>query len=149
MNSFFQTQWICTKYMLVIWNWTTREPWISLFWKSIRGEKYFWKNIHLLTTLQQIIHETKDFGNDFVIHNAMKKNQKTFFSLLFWKMKALPCTDFLENLWNDSHMKSFFGEQQNTHNIAVGIGDEIKRNTVTALATFLSRVMSRPICFRG
>lgn len=82
------------------------------FWKSFQGGKYFWKNIHLLTTLRQIIHETKDFGIDFVIHNALKKN-KTDFSLftLFRKMKALPCTDFLENLWNDSHTKSFFGEQ--------------------------------------
>lgn len=122
------------------------------FWKSFQGGKYFWKKIHLLTTLRQIIHETKDFGIDFVIHNALKKN-KTDFSLftLFRKMKALPCTDFLENLWNDSHTKSFFGEQYNTCNIAVGIGGEEgeKRNTVIALAAFLSRVMSRPICFRG
>lgn len=95
-----------------IWNWTTHEPWISLFGNHFRVENIFGKNIHLLTTLRQIIHETKDFGIDFVIHNALKKN-KTDFSLftLFRKMKALPCTDFLENLWNDSHTKSFFGEQ--------------------------------------
>lgn len=109
---FFQTQWICTKYMLVIWNWTTHEPWISLFGNHFRVKNIFGKNIHLLTTLRQIIHETKDFGIYFAIHNALKKN-KTDFSLfiLFRKMKALPCTDFLENLWNDSHTKSFFGEQ--------------------------------------
>lgn len=135
-----------------IWNWTTHEPWISLFGNHFRVENIFGKNIHLLTTLRQIIHETKDFGIDVVIHNALKK-KKTDFSLfiLFRKMKALPCTDFLENLWNDSHTKSFFGEQYNTCNIAVGIGGEEgeKRNTVIALAAFLSRVMSRPICFRG
>lgn len=50
------------------------------FWKSFQGGKYFWKNIHLLTTLRQIIHETKDFGIDFVIHNALKKNKTDFFS---------------------------------------------------------------------
>lgn len=115
MNSFFFSNTMNLHQIHIsyrIWNWTTHEPWISLFGNHFRVENIFGKNIHLLTTLRQIIHETKDFGIDFVIHNALKKN-KTDFSLfiLFRKMKALPCTDFLENLWNDSHTKSFFGEQ--------------------------------------